>query len=81
MLPTIVSCRQLVSRSFLQAVLTGISEPMQLSRIEATFGAGDPTLIRAAVFTLLQHGQLQAPQLRTEQLSPLTCFQPIRSTS
>lgn len=79
MLPAIISCRQLVSQSFLEAVFKFVSEPMQLSRIERELGTGDLALVRASVFTLLHRGQLQAPQLKTESLSFLTCFQPVNT--
>ena len=77
MLPAIISCRQLISTSLLRSVSQFVSEPMQLSRIERELGTGDLPLVRAAVFTLLHRGQLQAPQLHTEPLSFLTCFQPV----
>lgn len=79
MLPAIVSCRQLLSGSFLRVVLKSVCEPMQLSRIEAELGTNDLPLVRAAVFTLLHRGQLQAPCLHTEPLSFLTCIQPVKS--
>jgi hypothetical protein len=78
MLPAITSCRQQISLSFQQSILKFVSEPMQLSRIEQEFVTGDPTLVRAAIFTLLHGGELQAPQLHTDALSFLTCFQPVR---
>lgn len=80
MLPAIVSCHRLMPESFLRAVLKSITEPMQLSRIETELGTSDVSLVRAAVFTLLHHGQLQAPCLHTEPLSFLTCFEPVRRT-
>jgi hypothetical protein len=75
------SCRQKITPSFQQSILKFIAEPMQLSRIEQEFATGDPTLVRAAAFNLLHDGKVQAPQLHTEPLSFLTCFQPARSTS
>lgn len=80
MLPAIISCRQLISTSLLDSVSQFISEPMQLSRIERELGTGDLATVRAAVFTLLHRGKLHAPQLKTESLSFLTCFQPVRPT-
>ena len=80
MLPAMTSCRQHITPSFQQSILQFIAEPMQLSRIEQEFSTGDPTLVRAAVFNLLHDGKVQAPQLHTEPLSFLTCFQPARST-
>lgn len=78
MLPCITSCRQLLSKSLTNSVLKFVSAPMPLSRIEQEFAAGDPTLVRATVFSLLHQGQLQSPQLQTDPLSYLTCFQPGR---
>jgi hypothetical protein len=78
MLPAIISCRLLISPSLLQSISQFVCEPMQLSRIEREFGTGDLALVRAAVFTLLHRGRLQAPQLHTEPLSFLTCFHPVR---
>lgn len=77
MLPVIASCRSQLTAPLLQSILHFVSEPMQLSRIEHQFIKGDPTLIRAAIFTLLHVGSLQAPQLHTEQLSFLTRFHPM----
>jgi hypothetical protein len=80
MLPVIASCRSQLTPPFLQSILHFVSEPMQLSRIEHQFIKGDPTLIRAAIFTLLHVGSLQAPQLHTEQLTFLTRFHPVGVT-
>ena len=81
MLPAITSCRQQMTPSLQQSILKFVPEPMQLSCIEREFGTGDPTLVRAAVFTLLHDGKLQAPQLHTEPISFLTCFQAVRATT
>jgi len=78
MLPAITSCRAQMTPSFRRSILRFVSEPMQLSRIEQEFVTGDPTLVRAAIFTLLHAGNLLAPKLHTEPLSFLTCFQPAR---
>ncbi len=78
MLPCMISSRQVIPKSMVNSVLKFISEPMPLSRIEQEFSIGDPTLIRAVVFSLLHAGQLQSPQLHTETLSYLTRFQPAR---
>ena len=80
MLPAMISCRSQMAPSLLRSVLKFVSEPMPLSRIEREFATGDPTLVRAAIFTLLHAGNLRAPQLHTEQLSYLTCFEPVRSS-
>ena len=76
MLPVITSCRRDVSASLMQAVQKFVSEPMQLSRIEQEFVTDDPTPVRAAVFCLLHGGRLEAPQLRSEELSYLTVIHP-----
>ena len=81
MLPVMTSCRQLVPPSLLQSILKFIAEPMPLSRIEQEFVTSDPTLVRAAVFSLLHQGQLRAPQLQTDLLSFLTCFHPVSAPS
>lgn len=81
MLPVMTSCRQLIPPSLLQSLLKFIGEPMPLSRIEQEFVTSDPTLVRAAVFSLLHQGQLRAPQLHTDLLSFSTCFQPMSAPS
>ena len=80
MLPAMTSCRQQIAPAFQESILKFIAEPTQISRIEQAFGTGDPTLVRAAVFNLLHDGKVEAPQLHTEALSFLTCFQPATST-
>ena len=75
MLPCITSCRQLIAKSLINSVLKFVAEPKPLSRIEQEFSTGDPTLVRAAIFSLLHQGQLQAPQLHTEPLSYQIFFQ------
>lgn len=79
MLPVMTSCRSQMTPSLLRSILKFVSEPMQLSRIEQEFVTSDPTSVRAAIFNLLHAGSLQARQLQTEQLSFLTCFEPVRS--
>lgn len=76
MLPTITCCRDVLSASFIHAIGKSITEPTQLSRIERDVTTGDPTLLRAAVFTLLHRGKLHAPILHSEPLSFLTVFEP-----
>lgn len=79
MLPAMTSCRTQIAPSLLRSILKFVSESMQLSRIEQEFVTADPTLVRAAIFNLLHAGKLTAPQLHTEHLSFLTCFQPVES--
>ena len=76
MLPCMIACRSCLSNALMQAVADLVSAPMQLSRIEREFAHNDPALVRAAVFSLLHRGQLQAPKLTTEPLSYLTPFEP-----
>ena len=76
MLPCMIACRSCLTIALLKAVARFVTEPMQLSRIERELSLGDPTLLRAAVFTLLHRGRLQAPKLVTESLSYLTVFAP-----
>jgi len=76
MLPCIVSTRRVCSKNLLDEIARFVSQPKQLSTIEWEFSAGDPSLARGAVFTLLHAGRLGAPQLRTEALSWLTVFVP-----
>ena len=78
MLPVIISCRLQIAPSLQNSILKFSAEPMALARIEQEFATGDPTLVRASVFSLLHQGQLQAAQLQTEPLSYLTFFQPGR---
>jgi hypothetical protein len=78
MLPCIVSTRRLCSHKLLGEIVRFVSEPKQLSTIEREFSAGDLSLARGAVFTLLHAGRLGAPQLRTEALSWLTAFVPTK---
>jgi hypothetical protein len=77
MLPVMVSCRSQLAPSLMRSIMKFVSEPMQLSRIEREFVIGDPTSVRAAIYTLLHAGSLQALQLHTEQLSFLTRFYPM----
>lgn len=76
MLPCMIACHTSLTDGLLKAVMRFVTEPMPLSRIERELGIGDPMLLRAAIFTLLHRGQLQAPKLVTEPLSYLTPFTP-----
>jgi hypothetical protein len=81
MLPAIIACRSQISSSVLHSIMKFVSVPMPLSCIEQEFATGDPTPVRSAVFSLLHRGQLRAPQLHTEPLSFLTCFQPVEAAA
>jgi hypothetical protein len=58
-------------------VLSLARESTALSRIEHELPLSDPSLVRAAVFDLLRTGQLRAPSLHTQALSPHTLVEPI----
>lgn len=73
-LPVITSCRTLVPDTLLKSVQRVVREPIQLSHIERELSPAEPTIVRAALFTLLHRGTLHAPQLLTEPLSFLTQF-------
>lgn len=74
MLPSIVATRGLVSLSLLDAVERFVASPKPLLAIEREFSNGDPVLVRAAVFSLLQTGRVHAEELRTDPLSWMTKF-------
>lgn len=74
-LPIITSCHSLISDSLLKSIQRLVSSPMPLLEIEKEMSPAEPTLVRAAVFTLLHRGRLRAPQLKTEELSFLTQFE------
>lgn len=79
MLPPLVACRELITRALANAIAQFVCEPMPLSRIERHFVSGDPTLVRATVFSLLHSGRLRAPTLATQSLSLLSVFEPTES--
>ncbi|WP_051974685.1 hypothetical protein [Cupriavidus necator] len=58
MLPSIVASRGLVLVSLLDAVERFVASPKPLLAIEREFSKGDPVLVRAAVFSLLQTGRV-----------------------
>lgn len=76
-LPCIVASRGYVTDALMRATKNHVSEPMPLSRIEREMGCGDPTLARAATFSLLHAGHLGAPRLKVEPLSLQTVFEPV----
>ena len=80
MLPCVIACRTSLTDALLKAVARFVTEPMPLSRIERELGLGDPTLLRAAVFTLLHRGRLQAPKLVTEPLVARAVQRPSSNT-
>lgn len=74
MLPSIVATRGFVTASLLDAVERFITSPKPLLAIEREFSKGDPVLVRAAIFSLLHTGRVQAEELRTDPLSWMTKF-------
>ena len=76
MLPCMVACRTSLTSALLHTIAAHVAEPMQLSRIERDLDCGDPTLTRAALFSLLHAGPLCALKLKVEPLSLVTVFAP-----
>jgi hypothetical protein len=56
------------------SIVRFLSEPSQLSRIEREFAMGDPSVVRAALFSALLGGRVHSSDLRTQPLSTLTTF-------
>ncbi|WP_408434157.1 hypothetical protein [Paraburkholderia fungorum] len=81
MLTVLVAARGLVKPSMLGAIARFVASPQSLMTIEREFSTGDPSLVGAAVFELLQCGRIQALELHTESLSFLTRFVAIQATS
>jgi hypothetical protein len=74
MLPYLVANRRLVPPTLPRAIIESLGEPRRLLAIEREFSAGDPVLVRTALFGLLHRGQVSAPELHTQPLSLLTSF-------
>jgi hypothetical protein len=74
MLPCLIATRGLISASLLEDIAHFVSHPQPLLAIEREFSTGDSMLVRAAVFSLLHAGCVQAGALHTEALSLLTSF-------
>ncbi|WP_176060121.1 hypothetical protein [Paraburkholderia sp. BCC1876] len=74
MLPCLVATRGLIPPSLSSAIERFVARPHRLLSIEREFTTGDPVLVRSAVFGLLHAGRVQAPELRTHELSLLTEF-------
>lgn len=81
MLPCLVATRGLVPASLLDAIERFVATPQPLLAIEREFSTGDPVLARAAVFSLLHGGRVQASELRTGALSLLTRFVAVGAAS
>jgi hypothetical protein len=78
MLPVVTTTRSLMTTALKRAVLTFVDAPMPLSRIEREHAAGDPMLVRGAVFELLRTGALAAPSLHTQPLALGSMIEPVR---
>lgn len=81
MLPYLVANRRLVPPTLAHAITRFVKEPQRLLAIEREFSAGDPVLVRTALFGLLHSGRVSAPELHTQPLSLLTSFVAAESTS
>ena len=77
-LPVVTTTRSLVTTALKRAVLALVDQPMPLSRIEREHAAGDPMLVRGAVFELLRTGALAAPSLHTQRLGLASVIEPGR---
>ena len=77
MLPVINATRGLLSKGLTEAVVKLVREPAALSQVEHALSAGDPSLIRGAIFEVLRTGRLRAPALQTQQLSHSTLLEPL----
>lgn len=61
------------------SIVRFVNEPLQLSRIEREFAMGDPSVVRAALFSALLVGRVHSADLRTHPLSTLTIFSTTKS--
>ena len=77
-LPVVTTTRSLVTPAMKQAVLAFVDAPMPLSHIERAHTAGDPMVVRGAVFELLRTGALAAPALHTQPLALGSVIEPVR---
>jgi hypothetical protein len=74
MLPCLIANRKLVLPSLSRPIERFLARPKRLADVEREFSAGDPVLVRAALFSLLHQGKVSAPELHTQPLSLLTSF-------
>ncbi|CAM2198394.1 conserved protein of unknown function (plasmid) [Paraburkholderia kururiensis] len=74
MLPCMVASRGLVPPGLMSAIERFVCAPQKLLAVEREFSAGDPTLVRAALYGLMHAGRVVSPDLRTASLSLLTSF-------
>jgi hypothetical protein len=74
MLPYINGCHGVDLSGLEVSIVRFLNEPSQLSRIEREFAMGDPSVVRAALFSALLDGRVHSAELRTHPLSTLTSF-------
>ena len=80
MLPYINCCRGVDSAALEDSIVRFLNGPSQLSRIEREFAMGDPSVVRAALFSAVIDGRVHSAELRTHPLSTLTTFSASKST-
>ena len=76
MIPVITATRGLTPRGLTKSLLALVDRPLALSFVEHELSAGDPSVVRGAIFDLLRTGKLQAPSLHTHPLSLHTTVEP-----
>lgn len=81
MLPYITACRAVASPALQRSILNFLAPPKQLSLIERQFSVGDVTVVRAALFSLLHAGQVRSQALRTEELTTLSVFDLVQTST
>jgi hypothetical protein len=74
--PVINATRDLVPKALPQSALRLVHKPLALSFVEHELAAGDPSIVRGAIFELLRTDQLSAPSLHTQPLSLHTALEP-----
>lgn len=79
MLPYINGCCGVDLAALEDSIVRFVNEPLQLSRIEREFAMGDPSVVRAALFSAVIDGRVQSKELRTHPLSTLTIFSTTKS--
>lgn len=75
-LPLINATRGLIPTKLRDSILRSVRGPAALGLIEHELRAGDPSLVRGAIFDLLRIGRLRAPELRTTPLTMHTILEP-----
>jgi hypothetical protein len=80
-LPYLVANRGVVPATLPPAILQFVDEPRRLLDIEREFLTSEPVIVRAALFSLLHTGRVNAPTLQTQPLSLLTSFIALDPTS